>query len=211
MEGPHSRSVANRAEPESLPEASLSLPELDQARSAVLNSLPSKESQRVYQHAIYEFITWYCSAPRLSFNKAVVTRYRIHLESRQLALGTINGRLAAVGRLACEAFDSGLLSPDLAAGIRRVKVFVLVTGSPSTRQERCGRYLTRVPNAKLISAFVLTDIRYHSAPFLVTWPKDLTAEVTPHWPEVGSGKVQSTQGARGWIAHSRGHPGHGLI
>jgi len=42
-------------------------------------------------------------------------------------------------------------------------VFVLVTGSPSTRQERCGRYLTRVPNAKLISAFVLTDIRYHSA------------------------------------------------
>ena len=105
----------------SSPKHSLSLPDLDQARSAVLNSLPSKESQRGYRHAIDEFITWYCSEPRLSFNKAVVTRYRIHLESRQLAPGTINGRLAAVRRLAYEAADSGLLSPDLAAGIRRVK------------------------------------------------------------------------------------------
>src|ERR1017187_3102774 len=67
------------------PKQSLNLPDLDQARSAVLNSLPSKESQRGYRHAIDEFIAWYCSEPRLSFNKAVVTRYRIHLESRQLA------------------------------------------------------------------------------------------------------------------------------
>src|SRR5258708_21503595 len=97
---------------------SLSLPDLDQARSAVLNSLPSKESQRGYRHAVDEFITWYCSKPRLSFNKAV-TRYRIHLESRHFAPGTINGRLAAVRRLAYQPADSGLLSPDLAAGIRR--------------------------------------------------------------------------------------------
>jgi integrase len=37
------------------------------------------------------------------------------------APSTINLRLAAVRRLAYEASDSGLLSPDLAAGIRRVK------------------------------------------------------------------------------------------
>ena len=48
-------------------------------------------------------------------------RYRIHLESRQLAPGTINGRLAAVRRLAYEAADSGLLAAGLAAGIQRVK------------------------------------------------------------------------------------------
>jgi hypothetical protein len=46
---------------------SLSLTDLDPARSAVLNSLPSKESQQGYRHAIDEFITWYCSEPRLSF------------------------------------------------------------------------------------------------------------------------------------------------
>jgi hypothetical protein len=51
----------------------------------------------------------------------VVTRYRIHLEDKLLAPGTINVRLAAVRRLAYEAADTGLLSPDLAAGIRRVK------------------------------------------------------------------------------------------
>jgi site-specific recombinase XerD len=87
----------------------------------VLGSLRSRESQRGYRHSIDEFITWYCSEPRLSFNKTVVTRYRIHLEDRQLAPGTINVRLVAVRRLAYEAADSGLVRTDLAAGIRRVK------------------------------------------------------------------------------------------
>ncbi|MGO9256343.1 MAG: tyrosine-type recombinase/integrase [Bryobacteraceae bacterium] len=45
----------------------------------------------------------------------------MHLESRHLAPGTINLRLGAVRRLAYEAADCGLLSADLAAGIRRVK------------------------------------------------------------------------------------------
>ena len=99
----------------------LGLPDLEQAKSAVLASLPSPESQRSYRHAIDEFVLWYCSEPRLSFNKTVVARYRIHLEDRQLAPGTINVRLAAVRRLAYEAADTGLLSLELAAGIRRVK------------------------------------------------------------------------------------------
>jgi site-specific recombinase XerD len=103
------------------PKMKLGLPDLDQSRSVVLNSLRSPESQRGYRHSIDGFIAWYCSEPRLSFNKTVVTRYRIHLESRQLAPGTINIRLAAVRRLAYEAADSGLLSPELAAGIRRVQ------------------------------------------------------------------------------------------
>jgi site-specific recombinase XerD len=51
----------------------------------------------------------------------VVLRYRFFLEQKNLAPSTINVRLAAIRRLAYEAADSGLLSPDLAAGIRRVK------------------------------------------------------------------------------------------
>ena len=99
----------------------LGLPDLDHARSAVLVSLRSPESQRSYRRSIDDFVSWYCSEPRLSFNKTVVTRFRIYLENRMLSPGTINVRLAAVRRLAYEAADSGLLSPDLAAGIRRVK------------------------------------------------------------------------------------------
>jgi hypothetical protein len=99
----------------------LGLPDLDQSKAAVIGSLRSPESQRSYRHAIDEFIEWYCSEPRLSFSRTVVLRFRIHLEARNLAPGAINVRLAAVRRLAYEAADAGLLSPELAAGIRRVK------------------------------------------------------------------------------------------
>ena len=99
----------------------LRLPDLEAAKSAVLNSLSCRDAQRGYRHAIDEFVEWYCSEPRLSFSKTVVLRYRMHLETRNLAPGTINLRLGAVRRLAYEAADCGLLSADLVAGIRRVK------------------------------------------------------------------------------------------
>ena len=76
------------------PKARLGLPDLDQSKAAVIGSLRSPESQRGYTHTIDEFIEWYCSEPRLSFNRTIVLRYRIHLESRNLAPGTINVRLA---------------------------------------------------------------------------------------------------------------------
>ena len=84
----------------SAPKTVLRLPDLDQAKSAVLNSLSSTDAQLGYRHAIEELIEWYCSERRLSFNKSVVLRYHIHLESRHLAPGAINLRLSAVRRLA---------------------------------------------------------------------------------------------------------------
>ena len=100
---------------------SLALPDLEPTKSAALNSLTSKSGQRTYDHAINEFVYWYCSEPRLASVRMVVLRYRIHLEQCHLAPTTINLRLASVRRVAFEAADSGLLSPELAAGIRRVK------------------------------------------------------------------------------------------
>ena len=94
---------------------SLRLPDLDHCKRVVLNSLGSLASRRVYEYAIDQFIAWYCSEPRLAFNRIVVVRYRMHLESRGLAANTINQQLAAVRRLAHEAADAGLLSPELAA------------------------------------------------------------------------------------------------
>jgi site-specific recombinase XerD len=99
----------------------LRLPDLDHCKTAVLNILGSPASRRVYEYAIDQFVAWYCSEPRLAFNRIVVVRYRMHLESRHLAANTINQQLAAVRRLAHEAADTGLLSPELAAGISRVK------------------------------------------------------------------------------------------
>ncbi len=99
----------------------LRLPDLEQSKNAVLISLAAASSQESYAHAIDEFIGWYCSEPRLAFNRSVVLRYRFFLEQKNLAPSTINVRLAAVRRLAHEAADTGLLSPELAAGIGRVK------------------------------------------------------------------------------------------
>jgi integrase len=103
------------------PKRTLALPDLEQAKAAVLNTLTSKSGQRSYDRSITDFVDWYCSEPRLAFNRTVVLRYRIYLEQKQYAATTINLRLAAIRRVAYEAADSGLLSPELAAGVRRVK------------------------------------------------------------------------------------------
>ena len=82
------------------PKRILRLPDLDHAKVVVLSTLSSPDSQRSYRLAIDDFIAWYCSEPRLAFNKTVVLRYKLQLEARHLASSTINLRLAAVRRLA---------------------------------------------------------------------------------------------------------------
>jgi hypothetical protein len=52
----------------------LRLPDLEHAKAAVLNSLTSADAQRGHRHAIDEFVDWYCSEPRLAFNRTVVLR-----------------------------------------------------------------------------------------------------------------------------------------
>ena len=85
--------------------STLRLPDLDLSKNSVLQSLGSATSKRTYGAAIEDFISWYCSEPRLAFGRTVVLRYRYELESRRLAPATINLRLAAVRRLAYEASD----------------------------------------------------------------------------------------------------------
>jgi site-specific recombinase XerD len=137
------------------PKSILKLPDLEHSKAAVLNSLPALSSRRSYDHAIRDFTDWYCSEPRLAFNRTVVTRYRIALEQRRYAPSTINLRLAAVRRLAYEASDCGLLSPDLAAGIRRVK-------GAKRLGIRLGNWLSAEQGKRLISAptgFQLRELR----------------------------------------------------
>ncbi len=87
-----------------VPKTVLRLPDLDQAKSAVLNSLSSHDAQP-YRHTMNdEFIEWYCSEPRLWFSRTFLLWYR------KLAPGTVNLRRVAVRRFAYEA--SGLRSPE---------------------------------------------------------------------------------------------------
>src|SRR5260370_28446198 len=54
------------------PKRVLRLPDLDYAKTAVLNTLSSPDSRRSYRFAIDDFVTWYCSEPRLAFSKTVI-------------------------------------------------------------------------------------------------------------------------------------------
>ena len=130
----------------------LRLPDLEHAKSAVLNSLGSPESRRSYEFAIRNFVHWYCSEPRLALNRIVVTRYRMQLEQLHLAPSTINQRLAAVRRLAYEASDAGLLSPELAAGIRRVR-------GAKQLGVRLGNWLTAEQSRLLVNAPAANTLR----------------------------------------------------
>jgi integrase len=134
------------------PKRVLKIPDLEHSKHAVINSLPAKASQESYAYAIDEFINWYCSEPRLAFNRTVVLRYRFFLEQKNLAPATINVRLAAVRRLAYEAADAGLLSPELAAGIARVK-------GAKRLGVRIGNWLTAEQGKTLLKAFCGATLR----------------------------------------------------
>jgi site-specific recombinase XerD len=88
----------------------------------VLDSVSSPITRRVYNLGLDEFIAWYTEAPRpAGFTKATVMAWRVALEARKLGPISINVRITAVRKLAVEAADNGLLAPELASGIARIK------------------------------------------------------------------------------------------
>lgn len=123
----------------------LTIPELEQSKTAVLNTLASAHSRRSYEYAIDRFIAWYCDEPRLAFNRTVVVRYRSFLESLSLSASTINLHLSAIRRLADESAENGWLSPELVTGIRRVKGVKLLG-------RRIGNWLTGSQAQELLNA-----------------------------------------------------------
>jgi integrase len=107
--------------------------------------LASPRCRRSYKYAIDKFIAWYCSEPRLGFNRFVVVRYHSFLEGLSLSAATINLHLSAIRRLADEAAESGWFSPELAIGIRRVK-------GVKRLGRRIGNWLTRDQAQELFDA-----------------------------------------------------------
>jgi site-specific recombinase XerD len=87
----------------------------------VLDSVPSPYTKQAYRRALLEFFAWLRMNPGLGFSKATVQKYRGYLEGHKLAPSTLNVKLSALRRLAVEAADNGLIAPELANGITRIK------------------------------------------------------------------------------------------
>jgi site-specific recombinase XerC len=90
-------------------------------KALVLDSVSSPITRSVYNLGLDEYIAWYGQQPRRGFTKATINAWRMALEARGLGPISINVRITAVRKLAVEAADNGLLAPELAAGITRVK------------------------------------------------------------------------------------------
>src|ERR1700687_1437589 len=90
-------------------------------KTLVLDSVSSAITKRVYNLGLDEFFAWFGQEPRPGFSKATVSAWRVALEARGLGSVSINVRITAVRKLAVEAADNGLLAPELANGITRVK------------------------------------------------------------------------------------------
>src|ERR1035437_3729450 len=87
----------------------------------VLDSVSSPITRRVYNLGLDEFFEGHGLEPRPGFTKTTVCAWRVALEARELGTVSINVRITAVRKLAVEAADNGLLAPELANGIARVK------------------------------------------------------------------------------------------
>ena len=121
-------------------------------KALVLDSVSSPITKRVYNMALDEFLAWFQQAPRTGFTKATVSAWRVSLEDRGLGSSSIIIRMSAIRKLAAEAADNGLLAPELAAGIARVR-------SAKSVGIRMGNWLSVRQAQSLLNAPDITTVR----------------------------------------------------
>src|SRR5262245_32458686 len=126
--------------------------EWERLKALVLDSVSSPITKRVYNMALNEFLAWFRQAPRSGFTKATVSAWRVSLEERRLGSSSIIIRMSAIRKLAAEAADNGLLAPELAAGIARVK-------SAKSVGFRTGNWLSARQAQTLLNAPDITTLR----------------------------------------------------
>ena len=124
----------------------------ERLKAMVLDSVSSPITKRVYNMALEEFLAWFREAPRPGFTKATVSAWRASLEERRLGSSSIIIRMSAIRKLAAEAADNGLLAPELAAGIARVK-------SAKSVGIRTGNWLSARQAQMLLNAADVSTLR----------------------------------------------------
>jgi site-specific recombinase XerC len=124
----------------------------EKLKALVLDSVSSPITKRVYNMALNEFLAWFQQEPRPGFTKATVSAWRVSLEERRLGSSSIIIRMSAIRKLVAEAADNGLLAPELAAGISRVR-------SAKSVGIRAGNWLSVRQAQSLLNAPDVTTVR----------------------------------------------------
>jgi site-specific recombinase XerD len=113
-------------------------------KALALDGVTSPHSRRAYSTALDQFQHWCGTNESSGFSKATVQRYRASLEETGLAPSSINVRLSAIRKLATEAADNGLLAPETASAIGRVK-------GAKRHGARTGNWLTRAQAEQMLA------------------------------------------------------------
>jgi site-specific recombinase XerD len=111
------------------------IPSFAPVLSLVTDSVRSPHTKRAYRSAITDFLLWCQTSGPAAFSKAAVQQYRATLENRNLSASSIKVRISAIRRLAAEMADNGLLDPQIALMISKVK-------SPHRNGVRLGNWLS---------------------------------------------------------------------
>jgi hypothetical protein len=111
----------------SRPKTELGIPDLEHSKVAALRSLGSPDSVRGYQHAIDEFVAWYCSEPplikRTGFRSWSARPHHDSVKQGSSCIGIIQqlgpDRLLAVGVILARLLDRGADKDSTFAKARR--------------------------------------------------------------------------------------------
>jgi hypothetical protein len=141
----------------------LNLPDLERAKSAVLNTLTSVSGQRTYDHAIDDFAVCFCSEPRLEAVRRVMGARRIGVR-----LG--NWLTPTLGGLPLERSDTASLR-----GKRYHAILAMLTGwgrrdvreHPSAARSRCHISTLRVRPARSGCGISAATFQGRSMPWAV--------------------------------------------
>jgi integrase len=114
-------------------------------KALVLDSVSSPITKRVYNLGLDEFIAWYAAEPRPGLYQGNSDRMA-RCPGSPRARGSFHKcAITAVRKLAVEAADNGLLAPELANGITRVK-------GVASKGVRLGNWLTAKQAQALLNA-----------------------------------------------------------
>jgi site-specific recombinase XerD len=111
------------------------IPSFSPVLALVADSVRSQHTKRAYCKALADFLLWCQTSGPAAFSKAAVQKYRATLEKRNLSASSIKVQMSAIRRLAAEMADNGLLDPQTALVIAKVK-------SPHRNGVRLGNWLS---------------------------------------------------------------------
>ncbi len=112
-------------------------------KKLVLDSLHSPHTRRAYGIALDQFFAWLERVGPGAFSRAAVQQYCRALIDQGLAPSSVVQKLAAIRKLADEAANHGLLPPEVAAAVSRIR-------GPQTRGRRAGNWLTSEEAVQLL-------------------------------------------------------------